>query len=313
MEGVTGRIFRTAYAACFPSVDKYFTPFLCPNDDGKLSAREYQEVAPEYNQGLNVVPQILTNRADGFIRTAKTLKAMGFSEVNFNLGCPSGTVVSKGRGSGFLAYPLELDQFLYEIFSKTDMKISIKTRVGKESEEEFEELLSIYNRYPLSELIIHPRVREDYYKNSPRMAAFEQGFSHSRCPVCYNGDIFTAADYERLRENYPALDRVMAGRGIVTNPGLFQEIQTGQAMTKEQLQKFHDRLYQEYQDFFLASSGQSVVLAKMKEYISYMIRMFPDSKKLEKRIKKAGSLGEYEAVVAALFREGDFSETAGFS
>lgn len=313
MEGVTGRIFRRAYDTCFPSMDKYFTPFLCPNEDGRLSSKEYQEIAPEYNEGLFLVPQILTNHADGFIRTARTLKEMGFEEVNLNLGCPSGTVVSKKRGSGFLAYPQELDQFLYEIFSKTEIKISIKTRLGKEREEEFEKLLDIYNRYPVEELIIHPRVREDYYKNLPRLDAFTKGFSHSFSPVCYNGDIFTVSDYHRLIKRYPALDRVMLGRGIVANPGLLRQIQTGTPVSREQLKEFHDRLYDGYRDFFLATSGQRVILFKMKEFWSYMICMFPDSKKQEKRIKKAGSLSEYETAAAALFRDGCFSDSAEFS
>ena len=140
MEGITGRIFRNAYHRCFPDFDKYFTPFITPTDNGKLSPKDYNDIGPEFNEGLYVVPQILTNQADGFLRTAKAIQALGYKEVNFNLGCPSGTVVAKRRGSGFLAYPMELDEFLYEIFAKTDLKVSIKTRVGKADPAEFEEI-----------------------------------------------------------------------------------------------------------------------------------------------------------------------------
>lgn len=312
MEGITGRIFRNAYHASFPAFDKYFTPFITPTDNGKLSPKDYNDIGPEFNEGLYVVPQILTNQADGFVRTAEAIQALGYGEINFNLGCPSGTVVSKHRGSGFLAYPAELDQFLYEIFSKVEAKISIKTRVGKSSPEEFEEILEIYNRYPLEELIIHPRVREDYYKGMVRMETFKLGMNESHCPVCYNGDIFTADDWKSLKQQFPELDRVMLGRGVCANPGLVGTLKNGAPVTLDEFLVFHDRLYWGYRDFFLAMSGQRVVLFKMKEIWCYLIAMFADSKKYEKKIKKAQSLGEYEAAVAALVRECPFQPEHGF-
>ncbi len=313
MEGITGRIFRTTYHACFPAMDKYFAPFVTPSDTGRLSPRDFGEIGPEQNPGQKLVPQILTNHADGFIRTARVLKEMGFKEVNFNLGCPSGTVVGKGRGSGFLAFPEELDHFLEEVYSQVDMKVSIKTRVGKLEEEEFQELLAIYNRYPLEELIIHPRIREDFYKNSPRMKAFDEGFLHSVSPVCYNGDIFTAADCHRLTERYPNLDCVMLGRGIVANPGLLGHIKTGSPVSAEAYRDFHDRLYSSYKEQFLASSGERVVLFKMKEVWCYMISMFRDSKRHEKKIKKSQTLQDYDAAVSSLFRECGFSAYSGYA
>lgn len=306
MEGVTGRIFRNAYHAFFCPMDKYFAPFITPNPDGGIGPKDMRDIAMEHDTGITLIPQILTNQADGFILTARTLAQMGFAEINLNLGCPSGTVVSKGRGSGFLAHPKELDQFLYEIFSKLDLKISVKTRLGKEREEEFEAVLEIYNRYPIEELIIHPRVREDYYRGSPRMEAFHRAFAHSEAPVCYNGDIFSPSDLRRLTDRQPSLDRVMLGRGIVTDPGLLEQIKSGNPITKERFLGFHDHLYQSFKGFFLPISGERVVLYKMKEYWSYMIAMFPDSKKWRKKIQRSQTLQAYEEAVAALFRECTF-------
>ena len=309
MEGVTGRIFRNAYHAFFCPMDKYFAPFITPNPDGGIGPKDLRDIAPEHNTGIPLIPQILTDQADGFIRTAKTLERMGYREINLNLGCPSGTVVSKGRGSGFLAYPKELDQFLYQIFSafsQSDLKISVKTRLGKEREEEFEGLLPIFDQYPMEELIIHPRVREDYYKNPPRMEAFSKAFLQSANPVCYNGDIYTPSDLKRLTDRHPSLDRVMLGRGIVTDPGLLEQIKTGIPITKERSQGFHDHLYHSFRDFFLPISGEHVVLYKMKEYWSYMIAMFPDSKKYRKKIERSQTLIAYEAAVLSLFNECPF-------
>lgn len=168
---------------------------------------------PENNKGINLVPQILTNDSEGFILTAKKLKDLGYDEINLNLGCPSGTVVGKKRGSGFLAHREELDKFLEEIFKIDDMKISIKTRLGMDKPEEFYELIKIYNKYPMEELIIHPRTRQDFYGNKPNLEVFKDAISLSKNPVCYNGDIFTLEDHNKLIETFKEVDKIMLGRG----------------------------------------------------------------------------------------------------
>ena len=198
MEGLTTFVFRNAYHHYFHPMDKYFTPFIVPHILKDFDARERKELDPEHNRGKHVVPQILTNNSEDFIRTAKALQEMGYEEVNLNLGCPSKTVVSKGRGSGFLQEPKALNQFLKEVFAGLDMKVSIKTRLGMEFPVEFEELLEIYNQYPLEELIVHPRVQKDYYKNTPNMEMFALAAQQSKNPLCYNGDMFTMEDISRL-------------------------------------------------------------------------------------------------------------------
>ena len=155
MEGLTGYIYRNAYQKYFHDIDRYFTPFIT---NKKLDFKVKKDIDPEHNQGMEVVPQILTNDAKGFLDTVEKVKGYGYDEVNLNLGCPSKTVVSKGRGSGFLIHTEELNRFLDEIYAKADVKISIKTRIGKFDADEWGELLRIYNQYPLEELIVHPRV-----------------------------------------------------------------------------------------------------------------------------------------------------------
>ena len=204
LEGITGYLYRNAFEQSYGGVKKYFTPFLTPHTDKSFNTREKNDVLPEHNEGLYVVPQILTNCAEDCIRVARDLQKLGYEEINLNLGCPSGTVVSRGRGAGFLAEPKKLDAFLEQVVSElSDMRISVKTRIGVKEPEEFETLLSVYNRYPLEELIIHPRVREDYYKNKPNWEIFEKALQESKNPVCYNGDIFTMQDYQRLCEQMP--------------------------------------------------------------------------------------------------------------
>lgn len=202
MEGITGYIYRNSYKKFFNNIDKYFTPFIVPNKSTSLKTKELRDISPKNNKGMNIVPQILTNDSEGFIITARKLQQLGYDEINLNLGCPAGTVVSKNRGSGFLAKREEIDIFLDEIFKIDDMKISIKTRIGKDSPEEFYELIKIYNKYPIEELIIHPRTQKDFYGNKPDLDIFKDALSLSRNPICYNGDIFTVSGYNKLIKTF---------------------------------------------------------------------------------------------------------------
>ena len=311
MEGVTGYIFRNAHQEFFHNIDKYFTPFIAANQTGKLKSKEKKDILPENNQGLRIVPQILTNKAEDFIRTAQDLKDYGYHEINLNLGCPAGTVVAKCKGSGFLAERERLNQFLDEIYTKTDtdMRISIKTRIGKEDPEEFYELIQIYNQYPLEELIIHPRIQKDFYKNTPNLSIFRDALQLSKNPICYNGDIFTAEDFTKFHNEFPSVDTIMLGRGLIANPGLIRSIQEYWSMDKVTLKKFHDRILSDYQELL---SGDTNVLYKMKELWFYMIPMFEDSEKYAKKIRKCDRLSEYQGIISHLFAEKELPKNAGF-
>lgn len=302
MQGVTGYIYRNAHATFFNNVDKYFTPFITANQHESFSTRELHDILPEHNQGVVVIPQILTNNAEDFIRTSKQLKGFGYNEINLNLGCPSGTVVSKNKGSGFLSQREDLERFLDEIFYQSITKISVKTRIGKNEPEEFYELIKIFNKYPMEELIIHPRIQKDYYKNKPNMKVFKDGLALSKNPICYNGDIFTAKDCKEFSVAFPSVGTVMFGRGLIANPGLISDINSNSTLNKQLLKEFHDRIYEDYQGIL---SGDRNVLFKMKEVWVYMIHMFSDYEKYAKKIKKSQRLCDYENVVSSLFREQD--------
>ena len=240
LEGITNYVYRKALFTCFDGFDKYFIPFIRAKQNLNLSGREKKDLLPENNKGMYAVPQILTRKAEDFIRTVELLKEYGYREVNLNLGCPSKTVVTKGCGAGFLEDPGELERFLDTVFEKCDMKISVKTRLGMEDASEFSELMKVYNKFPLEELIIHPRVQKDFYKNTPNLSAFAEAFVQSRNPVCYNGDIFCVEDYRRIREKFPELGAVMTGRGVLADPALARELRGGEKLTKSEFRKFHD-------------------------------------------------------------------------
>ncbi len=298
LEGITTRVYRNAYHRHYMPMDKYFTPFLVPHLKKGFSTKEINEILPEHNEGLYLVPQILSNDAEGFLFTVKKLQRFGYREVNLNLGCPSKTVVSKYRGSGFLARPEELERFLDRIYSEAEAEISIKTRIGKDSPEEFERILKLYNKYPVKELIIHPRVQRDFYKNAPNLSAFAEAVKESKNPLCYNGDIFSVSDYRRIREAFPELQTVMLGRGIIGDPWLVEAIEGRDIREAGRLKAFHDQILEDYRalDF-----GDKNVLFKMKEIWCYLGKMFAGGEKQLKRIKKAERMKDYRDAADSLF------------
>ncbi|BCN29362.1 tRNA dihydrouridine synthase [Anaeromicropila herbilytica] len=300
LEGVTGYLYRNAHHAFFPNIDKYFAPFIVANQSDSFKTKEIKDILPENNEGICLIPQILTNNAKDFIHTSKRIRELGYEEINLNLGCPSGTVVSKYRGSGFLAKREELDHFLEEIFAASVTKISVKTRIGKDNPEEFYSLIEIFNKYAMEELIIHPRIQKDFYKNKPNRTIFKEALALSSNPVCYNGDIFTVGDYEEFRAECPSVDKVMLGRGLIGNPGLVDGILKHEKLNKELLKDFHDRIYEDYQKVL---SGDRNVLFKMKEIWFYMSPIFTDYQKYAKKIKKSERSEDYLKAVTSLFSE----------
>ncbi len=308
MEGITGYIYRNAYKKFFDNIDKYFTPFIVPNNSRSFKTKELRDILPENNKGINIVPQILTNDSEGFIFTANKLKQLGYDEINLNLGCPSGTVVAKNRGSGFLAKRDELDKFLEEIFKIDDMKISIKTRIGKDTPDEFYKLIEIYNKYPMEELIIHPRTQKDFYGNKPNLEVFRDALKLSKNDICYNGDIFTKEDNDKLIREFNQVNKFMLGRGILANPGLMNEIKNNAFIDKKILKNFHDEVFNEYRELFNEDRN---AIFRMKELWGYMVHIFSDNKKYAKKIKKAQKLDAYNDAVLSLFEEQEIIKGAG--
>ena len=127
LEGITGYIYRIALQHIFQGVDKYFTPFIPAAK--KMSKKIKRDLAAENNDQIRLVPQLIGNRADEFLMMIRQLEELGFTSVNLNFGCPSGTVVSKRKRAGFLADPKELEMLLEEVLENSQHAVTIKTKV----------------------------------------------------------------------------------------------------------------------------------------------------------------------------------------
>ncbi len=310
MEGITGHIYRRAFHKFFPAPDKYFTPFISPDGNKILRNKEKRDVLPGNNAGMQVVPQIITNRADYFLMAAEYLKGeYGYTEVNLNLGCPSGTVVAKGKGSGFLSRLDELERFFDEVFDKCSAEVSVKTRVGRNDAEDWEEILDLFRKFPIKELTVHPRIQKDFYKGQVRTETFAYAYENWEKPLCYNGDIFTKGSYEKLLVRFPNLKSVMLGRGLLSDPYLIGRLQ-GAALPEEEerretIRAFHEQLMTEYGAVL---SSDRDLLYKMKELWFYLLDSFLDSEKARKQIRKCEKLSEYKMIVGHLFYENQLVE-----
>ena len=309
LEGITMFVYRNAYEACVPGrVDRYYSPFLTTANAGGMGKKELRDILPEHNKGIPLIPQLLTRKSEEFVVvTREKLLPLGYEEVNLNLGCPSGTVTAKGKGSGFLKFPEELDRFFDFVFTALgdEVKISVKTRIGSDSPEEFPQILEIYNRYPIAELIIHPRLRADKYKNVPNLEMFRLAYETAAMPLCYNGDLFCVEDVQKFHSEFPEVKALMLGRGLIGNPGLAGELRGEAPITKEKLREFHDAVTAGFRTII---SGDRSLMFKMREVWAYMGCMFEGNEKFLKRIRKAQHFSEYLSAVEDMFASCELSK-----
>ncbi len=294
LEGVTDSIYRRLHHKHFSGVDRYYMPFLSPTIHRSLTHKEDRELPLADSVDFTAVPQILTKVPEDFLWAAQVCADRGYQEVNLNVGCPSGTVVSKGKGSGMLRSPEELDRFFDSVFAASPLPISVKTRLGLEHPEEFPTLLEVFNRYPITELTVHPRVRKDFYKEPVREEWFQYAYENSRNPLCYNGNLCTKAQMEAVAARYPKAEALMIGRALIGDPGLLSENGT----TREAIKAFHDELMEEY---IVAFGSARNAMFRLKENWGFLHLRFENTDKLWKKLRKTTDIDEYRSITNEIF------------
>ena len=289
MEGLTDRIYRDIHARFFPGLDRYYTPFFSPTMHHSLTNKEARELPMAEEAPVCTIPQILTKSAEDFLWMANLCAERGYTEVNLNAGCPSGTVTAKGKGAGMLANTEELDRFLEQIFSSAPLSISVKTRIGVQTPEEWPAILEVYNRYPIKELTVHSRVRKAFYAGTVEEASFRYAVECSKNPLCYNGDLNAQEDIDRVQKDYPEVDAVMIGRGLIARPDMLCE----QKADSKTLCEFYEELLQAY---LAAFGGSRNAMFRLKEHWHYLLPCFAESEKLGKKLRKTTDLQEYRTI-----------------
>lgn len=311
-QGITDAPFRNVFKKHFGGIDKFYTPFFTGIQKDHAKNMQVEEIDPRFNDIETLTPQILSTDAEEILRFATQCKELGYKEINLNMGCPFPRVANKKRGSGLLPYPEKIDAMLSAVFERIDLKFSIKCRLGYFSPDEIVPVIDVFNQYPLSELIIHPRIGKQLYKGEADVQRFVELMPLIKAPLVYNGDIVSVESFERIREQVQPVNEFMLGRGLLANPFLAEEIKGNSRHCERnevergnptRTERLHAYVIDLYEDRLRHAGGSPKVLGRMKELWSYLMYSFDEPQDIWRKIKKLNALKEYEEAVETVFRE----------
>lgn len=301
-QGITDAPFRNVFKRHFDGIDKFYTPFFTGiHKEDHAKNLQGEEIDPRCNDVETLTPQILSTDAEEILRFAKQCKELGYKEINLNMGCPFPRVANKKRGSGLLPYPDKVEAMLERVFEGIDIEFSVKCRLGYINPDEIEAIIPIFNRFPLSELIIHPRIGKQLYKGEADLERFAALIPYINAPLVYNGDIFSVYSFQRISDVVQPVTQFMLGRGILANPFLAEQI-NGNYVPDDKTNRLHNYLLELYEDRLRHAGGSPKVLGRMKELWSYLMNSFEEPQVVWRKIKKINALKEYEEAVEDVFR-----------
>jgi tRNA-dihydrouridine synthase B len=303
LQGFTDFRFRNAFQQFFGGIDKYIAPYIRFDGKQEIKSASVRDLLPENNKSLGLIPQIITKDAGEFLFAAKYVQSLGYSELNWNLGCPYPMVAKRGMGSGLLNMPATIDEILNRISSESEITISVKMRLGYENPREIFQVLPVLEKYRLENITIHPRIGKQLYKGDADLNTFEECLKQTSHKVFYNGDITSVGSFREMKMRFPTIDNWMIGRGLISDPFLPAMIKADTIVYPENRFKifnsFHDTLLSSYEE---ALSGQKHILMKMYPFWEFFIHSFPNSPKLLKKIKKAQNLNTYREAVTQIIQ-----------
>jgi len=288
IQGFTDFVYRKAYSLLFPEVDKYFIPYILVKNN-QILKKYKREILLQNNQQKQVIPQVLAKDESELIFLSSLLKD------TFPM------VTNRGKGAGLLPHPEKLKTMLAVFFEKSDLKLSIKLRAGLVSPKEIEAIIPVLNDFPLTEIILHPRIAKQLYKGEINDDIFQFVVKNIKHKLVYNGDIFSLTDFNECKQKFPETENWMLGRGILMNPFLAAEIKNISVFGEEKIDKlkeFHRLIFEGYSET-MDNTGN--VLNKMKQFWSYFSYSFPNQKKVFKGVKKSKNLTDYNVATQKAF------------
>ena len=303
LQGFTDFTFRKVLSEVFGGIDKYFIPYLSYGKGREIKKSQLREVFPENNTDLPVVPQVLFADKQELFDLISLLVEFNYKEINLNMGCPYPMATNKGRGAAWLEKPEALNEILQQLFAKEfPAKFSVKMRAGMTKDQDFRATLNVLNRFPLEEVIFHPRTASQMYSGKANPVLFADALSLVKHPLVYNGDLFSETDLQAVKTIVPQQNSFMIGRGLLINPSLALQLK-GEIFEAKELRKkkkeFHDQLLDAYSSRL---EGSGHILMKMNQFWSYFSESFENPHKTMKLVKKSGSLLKYNAAVVEIFR-----------
>lgn len=300
LQGYTDLIYRNTFQQFFGGVDYYYTPFMRIGKKGEIRQKDLRDIQSVQNDTRVVVPQVLAGNTRELGLLLEAISSQGYQHADINLGCPFPMVVKSGRGSGLLAHPAVIEELLDEACQFSELKISLKIRLGLQSPDELLNLWPLLEKYPLCHVTIHARTTKQQYKGNPYKDHFDTIYKKTKVPLIYNGDLCTLEDVNNVKAQFPLLKGVMIGRGLLQNPYLANQIKSDLLSTEDRntlFAQFHDALLLAYSKKL---EGNSHLLMKMKTVWDYLL---PNAdKKIKKQIAKAQSIAQYERACVNVFK-----------
>jgi tRNA-dihydrouridine synthase B len=298
LQGFTDFRFRNAFQKYFGGIDQYIAPYIRLNGKPEIKPGNERDLLPANNMSLDLIPQIITKNADEFLLVARYVQKLGYNELNWNLGCPYPMIAKRGMGSGLLNKPEKINEILKRVCAETDIRVSVKMRLGYESPQEIFNVLPVMERYRLVNITIHPRIGRQLYRGEVDLKTFEECLGMSSHKIFFNGDITSVRSFRELKERFPSINNWMIGRGLIADPFLPAMIKADNPVYPENRYEifnfFHDALFSSWEE---ALSGQKHLLMKMYSFWEFFIQSFPHSPKGLKKIRKAQSVSAYREIV----------------
>ena len=296
MEGITDGILRRAHQEIFGGVDVYCLPFHKLTGSLSLTAREKRDIAPEENAGMRVLPQALTKDPEQLLAWLRHVGGLGYTCADLNLGCPSPTVTKGGRGSGMLWDPGYLQSFFDYVFAHAlPVSLSVKTRIGYETPEEWERLLDVFADYPFHHVTVHIRTMREQYTGDCHPEAFDAAIHRGLAHPVYNGDLRTPGDISSLLARCPQTEAVMIGRGLLADPSLARQLHGGQKASVAELTAWYTALYRGWEQRF----DKVIALGRIKKLMEWPSGGDIRCKRLLRRAK------DIEGCIDAVLRLGE--------
>jgi len=303
LQGFTDFRFRNAFNEYFGGIDTFYSPYIRLNGKLKIKGSYERDLIIENNTVPEVIPQIMTNDADEFLFVTKYVQELGYTELNWNLGCPYPMVTKRGMGSGLICDPGKIDHILDRVHSETDITVSMKMRMGYENPEEILDVFPILEKYPIKNIAIHARIGKQLYKGGVDLDSFQRCLDTSKQKLYYNGDITSVTKFKELQERFPIIDHWMIGRGLIADPFLPSMIKNDTTKYPEKrwdvFSEFHDTIYQQYD---AALSGPTPIKMKMLGFWEFFSQSCSNPQKTYKKIKKANNPRAYQSAVSEILK-----------
>ncbi|MBQ8736722.1 MAG: tRNA-dihydrouridine synthase family protein [Bacteroidaceae bacterium] len=298
LQGFTDDAYRRIHARLAGGVTTYYTPFI-RMEPGGLRSKDIRDLKPEFNEGVDITPQIIASNKNEFSKLADAIKDMGYKKVDLNMGCPFPLQTRHGRGAGLLQHPEIVEEIIAEMEKRADTIFSVKMRIGQETEEEGQRIIRLLNNAKLNHIVLHPRLGIQQYKGKADKEAFKRFMNETNHPIIYNGDISTLEEIRNIETEIPTLKGIMIGRGLLARPSLATEYKEENEWEPRQrlslVKEMHTELLEHYSKVIPSEMQR---LTKIRTFWEHMENEI--GRKQWKKIIKAGNMKNYLKAVAEL-------------